>query len=100
MATSRVAAFAAGVLTANAVPHAYAATVGVTHLTPLRGRGSSPAVNALWAGLNLATAAALARRGAGAAAPGGGTGGRRSFKSGVVAFSAWSLAAEWITGLQ
>ncbi len=87
---SAARAFAAGVLTANAVPHAYAALTGAEHLTPLRGRHSSPAVNAVWSGMNLAAAAALARTGGDATE-------RRAFKVGVAAFSAWALVAERVT---
>lgn len=82
--------FAAGVLVANAIPHAFAAVTGAPHLTPLKGRDSSPAVNAAWAGLNLAAAAALANGQDGQQR-------RRAFKAGVAAFSVWALVAEWVT---
>lgn len=85
----------AGLLTANAVPHAYASVVGATHMSPLGGRASGPAANGLWAAMNVGAAAALARR----SDPGSATQ-RRAFKAGVLAFSAWVLVSEWVTDFQ
>lgn len=92
MTRNRARAFASGVLVANALPHAYAAAVGATQLTPLRGRDSGPRVNALWSASNIALAYALSRglRSASVAD-------RVCFKAGVAGFSTWSLVSEWVT---
>lgn len=49
----------AGALLVNAVPHTVMGLAGKRCLTPLGGDDSSPAVNLLWAGMNVAAAAAL-----------------------------------------
>lgn len=53
MTSSRVSSFIAGVLVANSAPHLATAVTGRQHLTPLAGRNSGPAVNAVWGGINL-----------------------------------------------
>lgn len=89
------AGFGAGVLAANSVPHLHAWATGATHLTPLGGRRSSPRLNALWGALNLLAATVIVARTAREDRPAQ----RRAFKAGLVTFSAWSLAAEWVTDL-
>lgn len=59
MQASRVRSFLAGVLVANSAPHLATAAARRRHLTPLAGRASGPAVNGLWALLNLAGAGLL-----------------------------------------
>lgn len=49
----------AGALLVNVIPHAVVGLGGHTCLTPLAGEDSSPRINLLWAGLNLAGAIAL-----------------------------------------
>ncbi|AKT52140.1 hypothetical protein [Arsenicicoccus sp. oral taxon 190] len=87
-------AFCSGVLAANATPHAYAAVVGATQLTPLAGRRSGPAVNALWASLNALGAVAVARP-----LDPGDARQRQAFKAGVAGFATWTLLSEWVTDL-
>lgn len=87
-------AFASGVVLANALPHAFAAAVGATQMTPLRGRTSGPGVNAVWSGINLAAAYALSRRISPSSAQD-----RAWFKAGIVTFSTWVLLSEWVTDL-
>lgn len=89
-----VQAFCSGVLLANAAPHAYAASVGASHLTPLRGKGSGPGVNALWSTMNVVAAIATSRS-LDPRSPAQ----RRAFKVGIVTFSAWALLSEWVTEL-
>ncbi|MEU6034351.1 hypothetical protein ABZ801_03000 [Actinomadura sp. NPDC047616] len=93
MASSRILSFAAGALVANSAPHLATAVTGRRHMTPLAGRRSGPAVNAVWAGLNLVGGAALlqaSRR----------RGGRRwdddlvAFEAGYLAFALWMAASE------
>lgn len=81
-------AFLCGVLTANSVPHAYAAAVGSTQLTPLQGRDSGPGINAVWASVNLAGAFLLASH-----LQPGSIRQRRWFRGGVAAFSATRTVA-------
>lgn len=86
-------AFAGGLLVANSAPHLATAVTGRTHLTPLAGRESSPAVNLIWGLGNalggLALTRACARRG-----------GRRwdrsliAFEAGNAAFALWMAASE------
>lgn len=93
MSQSRMRSFVAGVLIANAAPHLATAVVRKEHLTPLAGRGSGPAVNAAWAGLNLAAGVALlgsTRRGDG-----------RRWGNDLVAFEGGCLAlAAWMAGTE
>lgn len=92
MNATRAAAVGAGVLAANALPHAYAATIGARQMTPLRGRTSGPATNAVWSAMNAAAAFTLARRTLRGSTPGE----RRLFAAGVAGFSVWGLAGEWL----
>lgn len=90
--TSTALAFLTGILTANTLPHAYAAATGSIQLTPLRGRSSGPRVNGVWSAMNATAALALARRG-----EPNDTTERRAFAAGVAVFSAWGLLSEWVT---
>ncbi|WP_420114884.1 hypothetical protein [Pseudactinotalea sp.] len=49
----------AGALLANALPHAVVGLAGHRGLTPLGGENSSPGLNLVWAGMNLAGGVAL-----------------------------------------
>jgi hypothetical protein len=51
--SSRLRSFLAGVLVGNSAPHLATAVTRRRHLTPLAGRESGPAVNALWGLINL-----------------------------------------------
>lgn len=55
-------AFFAGVLTVNSLGHLATAAAGKEQLTPLAGRHSGPAVNALWGVLNLGGGLVIARK--------------------------------------
>ncbi|MFI0351807.1 hypothetical protein [Actinomadura sp. 9N407] len=95
MRSSRVQSFIAGVLVANTAPHLATAVTGRRHLTPLAGRNSGPAANAVWAGLNLAAGVALLRRArqAGDASP--------RWNSDLVAFETGALVlAAWMAGTE
>lgn len=94
MDTSPIRSFSAGVLLANALPHAQAAMTGSTQMTPLRGRSSGPGANAIWAGANLVGSALVSRT----TAPNSVID-RRWFRAGVLVFGAWVLASEWLTDL-
>lgn len=95
MISSKTTSFVAGVLVANSAPHIATAVTGRKHLTPLRGRRSSPAVNGLWAGINLLAGCAVLRN----AVPG-----RRepaewddrllAFEAGYAAWAAWMAVSE------
>lgn len=89
-------AVAAGVLCANSLPHLAAAAAGRRMLTPLAGRQSPPAVNALWGAANLAAGLLIigrrGRRGAPERADLG------AFGVGVALFSVWAVAGEAIFG--
>ncbi|PXY31062.1 hypothetical protein [Prauserella muralis] len=93
MRRSRVQSFAAGLLTANSAPHLATAITGRRHLTPLAGRESGPATNAVWAGLNLAAGALLLRR---SRRNGGDDWGADllAFEAGYLAFAAWMAGSE------
>jgi len=49
----------AGALLVNAVPHSVMGVAGKRCLTPLGGEDSSPVLNLVWAGMNVAGAVAL-----------------------------------------
>lgn len=87
-----LAAGAAGVLCANALPHLATAAAGWRMLTPLAGRDSPPQVNAAWGAMNLAGGLLLLRAGA----RGGGdvTALREAFGLGAAAFTIWGLVGE------
>ena len=86
-------AFAGGLLVANSAPHLATAVTGRTHLTPLAGKESSPAVNLIWGLGNALGGLALTRACAG-------TGDRRwdrsliAFEAGYATFALWMAASE------
>lgn len=88
-----MAAFSAGVLCANSLPHLATAFTGHGHLTPLRGRDSAPVVNAIWGVANLAAGLALLAR----VGRGRGRWDSRlvAFDLGAAAAAAWMAASEW-----
>lgn len=88
---SRVRAFAGGVLCANSLGHLASAAAGKEHLTPLAGRRSGPAVNAVWGLLNLGGGLLLGR----AAAPPGRRWGAElhAFGAGAAGFALWMAAS-------
>ncbi|WP_157570711.1 hypothetical protein [Microtetraspora malaysiensis] len=93
MKSSQIRSFVAGVLIANSAPHLATAVTGRRHFTPLAGHGSGPAVNAAWAGLNLAAGALLlwpTRRSGGSRWGGDLT----AFETGCVAMAAWMAGSE------
>lgn len=93
MRSSRVQSFIAGALVANTAPHLATAVTGRRHLTPLAGRDSGPAVNAVWAGMNLVAGVALLRR----ARRAGDTRWDRdlvAFETGALVFAAWMAGTE------
>lgn len=85
-------AFAAGLLSANALPHLATAATGRCHLTPLAGRNSDRWINLLWGSLNLAGGLALIAR----TARGRGRWDSRlvAFDAGAAAFTAWMALSE------
>lgn len=87
-----IAAAAAGVLCANALPHLGTAAAGWRMLTPLGGRDSPAWINGVWGAANLAGGLILLRA---ASRDGGEVGARReSFGVGAAAFAAWSVVGE------
>ncbi|WP_154795050.1 hypothetical protein [Occultella kanbiaonis] len=91
--TTRIPSCLAGVLVANSVPHPGTAVTGRTHLTPIAGSESSPAVNLAWGAANAVGGLALLRAGS---RPGGGAWDRRlvAFELGAAVFSVWMVASE------
>lgn len=57
---SRIAYFLAGMFFTNSVPHLIVAATGRRNITPF-GRDSSPGVNLLWSGINMASGFLLFR---------------------------------------
>jgi hypothetical protein len=60
-ALRQVGTFVGGLLVANSAPHLATAVTGKTHLTPLAGKESSPAVNLAWGLGNAIVGFALTR---------------------------------------
>jgi len=89
---STVRALLAGVMTANSLGHLATAAAGKEHLTPLAGRHSGPAVNAVWGGANLLGGLALARSAATAGRRWGGE--LNAFGAGAAGFAAWMFCSE------
>ncbi|MBZ2199485.1 hypothetical protein [Occultella gossypii] len=91
--TEKIPPFLAGVLLANSVPHLGTAVTGRTHLTPIAGSESSPAVNLAWGAANAIGGLTLLRAGS---RPGGGAWDRRliAFELGAAVFSVWMVASE------
>ncbi|WP_114854780.1 hypothetical protein [Brachybacterium sp. YJGR34] len=89
---SRTRALAAGVLCANSLPHLACAAAGRRMLTPLGGRESSPAVNAVWGAANLAGGLVLVssavRRGE------DGRGELNAFGAGAALIAVWGAVGE------
>lgn len=93
MRSSSIRPFAAGLLIANSAPHLATAVTGRQHLTPLAGRTSGPAVNAVWSGLNLLAGVLLLR----ASRRGGAARWDRdliAFETGYLAFATWMAGTE------
>lgn len=87
-----IAAAAAGVLCANALPHLGTAAAGWRMLTPLAGRDSPAWVNGIWGAANLAGGLVALRA---AARDGGEVEARReAFALGTAAFALWSVVGE------
>lgn len=87
-----IAAAAAGVLCANALPHLGTAAAGWRMLTPLGGRDSSAWINGIWGTANLAGGLMLLRA---VARDGQEVGARReSFGVGTAAFAVWAVVGE------
>ena len=87
-----IAAAAAGVLCANALPHLGTAAAGWRMLTPLGGRDSPAWVNGIWGTMNLAGGLVLLRV---AARDRDEVGARReSFGVGAAAFGLWSVVGD------
>src|SRR5690606_15177301 len=92
MDSSRVSAFAAGVLVANSAPHLATAVTGRRHLTPLAVRSSGPLANSVCCGLNLAGGLVLlarTRRGGGRWGPG-----LVVYEAGCLTLAAWMAGSE------
>ncbi|WP_037365186.1 hypothetical protein [Nakamurella lactea] len=93
MVSNRTICFLGGLLVGNCGPHLASAVTGRRHLTPLAGKDSSPAVNAVWGLLNLTGGLALVGRGAR-------TGETRwdrrlvAFNAGVATFAVWMAGTE------
>lgn len=97
MTLSRIQSFVAGVLIANSAPHLATTVTGRRHLTPIGGRRSGPAVNAVWAAVNLAAGGLLlhtARRRGGPEWDGD----LVAFEGGCLALAAWMFTSERILG--
>jgi hypothetical protein len=92
----RIAVAAAGVLCANALPHLGTAVAGRRMLTPLAGRDSPAAVNALWGTMNLVGGLLLLRaglRGTDRTEPV-----PEAFSIGVAGFAVWAVVGERLLG--
>ncbi len=91
--SSRVRSFLAGVLVGNSAPHLATAVTRRRHLTPLAGRGSGPAVNGLWGGLNLLGGLLLLSPDS-HREPGRWDDDLLAFEGGVLALAAWMVLSE------
>lgn len=91
--SSRSTTFIAGLLVANSAPHLPTAVARRRHLTPLAGRDSGPAVNAVWAALNLSVGVVLLLRSRG---PHTACWDRDlvAFEAGHLTFAAWMALTE------
>lgn len=92
--SSSIRSLVAGVLVANSAPHLASAVAQRRHLTPLAGRDSSPAVNALWGAANLVGGLALLRHAAGAPAAARWDERLHWFEAGAAGFAAWMAGSE------
>ena len=86
--------FLAGVLAANSLPHLATALTGHRHLTPLRGRESSPRVNLLWGCANAVAGAVLLRSAQDRAGDGRWDARLVAFDAGAAAFATWMTVSE------
>ena len=86
-----VAAYFAGVLCANSLPHLATAVSGHRHLTPLAGKQSSHWVNLVWGAGNLAAGLVLISR-----QRGGARWDSRlvAFDAGAATFAAWMVLSD------
>jgi hypothetical protein len=94
MVSSRVSSMIAGVLVANSAPHLASAAAGRQHLTPLAGRQSSAAVNAVWGAANLLAGLLLLRRLRRTAPTRQWGEDLLAFETGYLAFAAWMAGSE------
>ncbi|MDN5859007.1 MAG: hypothetical protein L0H84_10315, partial [Pseudonocardia sp.] len=90
----RLRPFAAGMLVANSAPHLATAVTGRRHLTPLAGRQSGPAVNAVWACINLVAGAVLLARSSRSDVPARWNRDLVDFETGYLAFATWMAGTE------
>lgn len=93
MRPPRAAPYTAGLLVANSAPHLATAVARRRHLTPLAGRDSGPAVNAVWAVLNLVAGVALLSRSRGTRTARWGRD-LVDFEAGYLTFAAWMTLTE------
>ncbi|MFC0672961.1 hypothetical protein [Brachybacterium hainanense] len=85
-----------GILSANSIPHLATAAAGRRMLTPLAGKDSSPAVNALWGAANLAAGLLVIRA---ATAKGARWAPQLPrIAAGAAAFSLWAVVGEKVFG--
>lgn len=92
----RIAAAAAGVLCADALPHLATTVTGRRMLTPLAGRDSPASVNALWGAMNLAGGLLLLRAGLSSTERSGPV--PAAFDLGVAGFAVWAVVGERVFG--
>lgn len=97
MLSSRIRSFIAGVLVGNSAPHLATAMTGRRHSTPLAGRGSGPADNALWGAINLLAGLLLLTPDR-HRTPGRWNGDLVAFETGVLAMAAWLAGSERVLG--
>jgi hypothetical protein len=96
MLSDRSRSFLAGALAGNSLPHLASAITARRHLTPIAGRTSSPGVNGVWAGLNLAGACLLLRS-TSTSGEWRWTNDLLAFEAGVATLAAWMLGSEaWL----
>lgn len=87
-----VRAFLAGMLTVNSVGHLATAAADKQYLTPLAGRRSGPAINAVWGAPSLGSGLAVARW---ARTPGNQWGEEmHAFNAGAAVFAAWAAFSD------
>ena len=91
----------AGVLLANAIPHAAVGLAGHRCMTPLGGEDSSPALNLVWSAMNVvAGAAILASSGWRGLSHAEAARRRRSVQLGIAAMAAFGQVYELIHATQ
>lgn len=92
-ALKQVGAFIGGLLVGNSAPHLATAVTGRIHLTPLRGKESSAAVNLCW-GLGNALAGLALTRACTRSAGRRWDGSLIAFEAGVATFAVWMAGSE------